>query len=67
MRRGAPHDSCGYRSLRSSVGMHFVTLCVTHPLAALTANNLRPNPRFTFPSKHVHAHRRKAVKRSSLC
>ncbi|NAO28315.1 hypothetical protein PsdCFBP2356_17450 [Pseudomonas syringae pv. dysoxyli] len=28
MRRGASHDSCGYRSLRSSVGIQVSTLCV---------------------------------------
>ncbi|RMR90361.1 hypothetical protein ALP77_05499 [Pseudomonas amygdali pv. tabaci] len=29
MRRRAPHDSRDYRSSRSSVGMPWVTLCVT--------------------------------------
>ncbi|PBP78486.1 hypothetical protein CCL16_26950 [Pseudomonas syringae] len=67
MRRGAPHDSQADRSSRSRVGMPFVTLCVTHPPPVLAAHNLRPNPRVTSPSKHVHAHRRKAVKRSGLC
>ncbi len=34
MRRRAPHDSRGSRSSRSSVGMHFTTLCVARGRAA---------------------------------